>query len=88
MAVERMKLLSVVGKEENINSFIINYLLESGLQPENAIKVFEKGWKLSYFNYDNTARELQKECQELAEKLEIQDKELSGKTILCDVRQN
>ena len=82
MAVERMKLLSVVGKEENINSFIINYLLESGLQPENAIKVFEKGWKLSYFNYDNTARELQKECQELAEKLEIQDKELSGKTIL------
>ena len=71
-----MKLLSVVGKEENINSFIINYLLESGLQPENAIKVFEKGWNLSYFTYDNTARELQKEFQELAKKLNVSDKNI------------
>ena len=71
-----MKLLSVVGKEENINSFIINYLLESGLQPENAIKVFEKGWNLSYFTYDNTARELQKEFQELAKKLNVPDRNI------------
>ena len=71
-----MKLLSVVGKEENINSFIINYLLESGLQPENAIKVFEKGWNLSYFIYDNTARELQKEFQELAKKLNVPDRNI------------
>ena len=71
-----MKLLSVVGKEENINSFIINYLLESGLQPENAIKVFEKGWNLSYFTYDNTARELKKEFQELAKKLNVPDRNI------------
>lgn len=69
MAVEKMRLLSVVGKEENINSFILQYLLDCGLQPENAIKVFEKGWNLSYFSYDNTARELQKECQEFEKQL-------------------
>ena len=71
MAVERMRLLSVVGKEEKINSFILKYLIESGLQPENAIKVFEKGWNLSYFAYDNKARELQKECQEIEKKLDM-----------------
>ena len=76
-----MKLLSVVGKEENINSFIINYLLESGLQPENAIKVFEKGWNLSYFTYDNTARELQKEFQELAKKLNVSDKNIEDRSL-------
>ena len=74
MAVEKMRLLSVVGKEEKINSFILKYLIGSGLQPENAIKIFEKGWNLSYFAYDNTARELQKECQELEKKLETQIK--------------
>ena len=46
MAVEKMRLLSVVGKEEQIDFFILKYLLGSGLQPENAIKVFEKGWNL------------------------------------------
>ena len=71
MAIEKMRLLSVVGKEENINSFILQYLLESGLQPENAIKVFEKGWRLSYFNYDNTPREIQKDCQEIEKQLGI-----------------
>ena len=76
-----MKLLSVVGKEENINSFIINYLLESGLQPENAIKVFEKSWNLSYFTYDNTARELQKEFQELAKKLNVSDKNIEDRSL-------
>ena len=64
MAIEEMKLLSVVGKEKYIDDFIANYLIDSGIQPEDAIRVFNKGWKLSYFNYDNTARGLKKQCDE------------------------
>ena len=45
MAVEKMKLLSITGKEENIDKFISNYLLDSGMQPEDALKVLEKGWR-------------------------------------------
>lgn len=84
MAVERMRLLSVVGKEENINSFIMQYLLKSGMQPENAVKVFEKGWNLSYFTYDNTVRELQKECQELEKQLDMR-KEKRNKIISVEI---
>ena len=41
MSVEKMKLLSITGKEENIDKFIADYLLESGIQTENAVKIFE-----------------------------------------------
>lgn len=71
MSVEKMKLLSITGKEENIDQFISDYLLDSGIQTENAIKVFEKGWKLTNFQYDSTAKELLKECKELLEKYKI-----------------
>lgn len=71
MAIERMKLLSVVGKEENMDSFISEYLLESGLQPEDALKVYEKGWKLSYFDYDTKAKDALKECQNIMDKLNL-----------------
>lgn len=75
MAIEEMKLLSVVGKEKYIDDFIANYLIDSGIQPEDAIRVFNKGWKLSYFNYDNTARGLKKQCDEAMKLLEIEDVE-------------
>lgn len=71
MAIERMKLLSVVGKEENMEKFIGKYLINSGLQPEDALKVYEKGWKLSCFSYDNTARETLKKCTNIMDKLQI-----------------
>lgn len=71
MAIERMKLLSVVGKEENMDSFISEYLLESGLQPEDALKVYEKGWKLSYFDYDTKAKDALKEFQNIMDKLNL-----------------
>ena len=57
-----MKLLSIVGKESNMNNFISTYLLNSGLQPEDALKVFEKGWKLSCFDYDTVSRDAFKKC--------------------------
>ena len=71
MAIEIMKLLSVVGKEENMEKFIASYLLESGMQPEDALKVYEKGWKLSYFDYDNRAKDTLKKCEELMKELNL-----------------
>ncbi len=71
MSVEKMKLLSITGKEENIDGFISDYLLDSGLQTEDAVKVFEKGWKLTNFKYDSTAKELLKECKLILDKYKI-----------------
>lgn len=71
MAVEKMKLLSITGKEENIDKFISDYLLDSGIQTENAVKVFEKGWKLTNFEYDSTAKDILKDCKELLDKYKI-----------------
>ncbi len=71
MSVEKMKLLSITGKEENIDGFISDYLLDSGLQTEDAVKVFEKGWKLTNFKYDSTAKELLKECKTILDKYKI-----------------
>ena len=77
-----MKLLSVVGKEQQIDQFIANYLLESGIQPEDAIKVFDKGWKLSYFNYDNTPRNLQKRCKDAMQLIDVTYEKRNEKVFL------
>lgn len=71
MAVEKMKLLSITGKEENIDGFIAEYLLDSGIQTEDAVKVYEKSWQLSNFSYDSTAKDLLKECKGLLDKYKI-----------------
>ena len=71
MAVEKMKLLSITGKEENIDEFIAEYLLDSGIQTEDAVKVYEKSWKLTNFEYDSTAKDLLKKCKFLLDKYEI-----------------
>lgn len=65
LAVEKMKLLSIVGKEEKMNTFIADYLLDSGLQPENALKVLDKGWKLSSVEIDSQINKQKKQCQML-----------------------
>lgn len=66
-----MKLLSIVGQENKIDRFISKYILTSGMQLEDALKVYEKGWKLSYFNYDSSATETLKICSEIIDKLNI-----------------
>ena len=71
MAIEKMKLLSIVGKEDKMDKFIAMYLLDSGLQPEEAEKVYEKGWKLSSYSYNTKAREMLKECKNLMDKLKM-----------------
>lgn len=71
MAIEKMKLLSIVGKEEKMDKFIAMYLLDSGLQPEEAEKVYEKGWKLSSYSYNTKAREMLKECKNIMDKLKM-----------------
>ena len=71
MSVEKMKLLSITGREENIDMFIEEYLLDSGLQTEDAVKVFEKGWNLTNFRYDSTAAELSKSCKAILDKYKI-----------------
>ena len=82
MSVEKMKLLSITGKEENIDKFIADYLLESGIQTENAVKIFEKGWKLTNFEYDSTAKELLKACKIILDKYKIKYNEEAESDIL------
>lgn len=77
MAIERMKFLSMTGKEENLDFIIANDLIGSGFQPENALKVLEKGWKLTYFSYDSRIKEYIKKAENLLKKLDIHYEEKS-----------
>lgn len=70
MSVERMKLLSITGKSDIMNNFIIEYIINSGLQLEDAIKVYEKSWKLTYFEYNTKPREILKNTEKLRKNLE------------------
>lgn len=88
MSVEKMKLLSITGKEENIDGFIAEYLLDSGLQTEDAVKVFEKGWNLTNFKYDSTAKELLKQCKLILDKYKIKyDKDAESQKIIYSLEE-
>lgn len=71
MAIERMKFLSMTGDENILDFVIANDLIGSGFQPENALKVLEKGWKLTYFTYDTTIKEYIKKVKNLINKLDL-----------------
>lgn len=75
MAIEKMKFLSVIGKEDDIDNFLARYILNSGIHPESPQKVFEKGWKISYFVPDTKPKDLLKRCNHLKEVLQIKDEE-------------
>lgn len=66
-----MRLLSLIGEEQKIDYIIANYLIKSGIQLENAVKVLEKGWKLTYFNYNSDIKELLKRTENILNKLNI-----------------
>lgn len=71
MAIEKMRLLSLIGEEEKLDYIIANYLLKSGIQLENALKILEKGWKLTYFNYNSDIKDLLKRAENTLKKLHI-----------------
>lgn len=71
MAIERMKFLSMMGNENILDFVIANDLIGNGFQPENALKVLEKGWKLTYFTYDTTIKEYIKKAKNLVNKLDL-----------------
>lgn len=72
MAIERMKLLGITGDSKELDKFLGNILFKSDIQLEDAKKIYNKGWKLEYFEYDYKIKENLKKCENLLNKLEIQ----------------
>lgn len=71
MAIEKMKLLSITGPEKDLDRFIVKNLLDSDIQIEDAKKVYNKGWKFEYYEYDYTIKENLKKCKDLIDELNI-----------------
>ena len=65
MAVEKMKLLSITGKDTDLEKFLAKNIINLDIQIEDAKKVYKKGWKLEYFSYDYTVKEYIKKCEEV-----------------------
>ena len=88
MAVERMKLLRLTGNEQDLDYAIANVLLKSGIQLEDALKVWDKGWKLSYFTFNSEIKELQSRINGLIQKLEIpeSDKDFGLEKSIDEIR--
>ena len=89
MAIEKMKFLSMTGKEKDLDFIIANDLIGAGFQPENALKVLEKGWKLTYFSYDSTIKEYIKKAEKLLKDLNIkyEDTPIKLEENLEDIKQ-
>lgn len=71
MAVEQMKLLSITGKDSDLELFLARNLLNCSIQMEDAKKIYNKGWKLNYYEYDYRVKEAIKKCTNLLDKFEI-----------------
>ena len=72
MAVEKMKLLSITGKDTDLEKFLAKNIINLDIQIEDAKKVYKKGWKLEYFSYDYTVKEYIKKCEEVLDELQIE----------------
>lgn len=71
MAIEEMKLLGITGRAEFLNQFVVQALLKCDVQIEDAKKIYDKGWKLKYYDYDYRVKDLLKKCFSLMDKLGI-----------------
>lgn len=71
MSIERVKLLGMKGESKNLDRFLANVLFKSDVQIEDAKKIYNKGWKLEYFEYDYKMKETLKKCETLLDKLAI-----------------
>ena len=72
MAVEKMKLLSITGKDTDLEKFLAKNIINLDIQIEDAKKVYKKGWKLEYFSYDYTVKEYIKKCEKVLDELQIE----------------
>lgn len=72
MAVEKMKLLSITGKDIDLEKFLAKNLLNLDIQIEDAKRVYKKGWKLEYFNYDYTIKEYIKKCEKILDEFQFE----------------
>ena len=61
----------MTGNERELDFIIANDLIGSGFQPENTLKVLEKGWKVTYFSYDSTIKEYIKKAKELLNEMDV-----------------
>ena len=57
MAIEDMKLLGITGDSKELDKFLGNFLFKSDTQIEDAKKIYNKSWKLEYFEYDYRIKE-------------------------------
>ena len=72
MSIEKVKLLGIKGNSRDLDRFLANVLFNSDVQIEDAKKIYNKGWKLEYFEYDYKIKETLKRCENLLNKLKIQ----------------
>ena len=72
MAVEKMKLVSITGKDTDLEKFLAKNIINLDIQIEDAKKVYKKGWKLEYFSYDYTVKEYIKKCEKVLDELQIE----------------
>lgn len=72
MSIEKVKLLGIKGNSCDLDQFLANVLFNSDVQIEDAKKIYNKGWKLEYFEYDYRIKETLKKCENLLNKLGIQ----------------
>lgn len=82
MAIEKMKLMGITGTSQNLDKFLANVLINCDVQIEDAKKIYNKGWKLDYFEYDYTIKDALKKAQNLLNKLQIQYSENIDTVIL------
>lgn len=71
MSIEKVKLLGIKGNSKDLDRFLANVLFNSDIQIEDAKKIYNKGWKLEYFEYDYKIKETLKKCENLLNKLQI-----------------
>ena len=76
MAIERMKLLSISGKEEILDNFLAKDLLTKDIGIEDAKKIYGKSWKFEYCSYDYSVKEYLNKIEKLFMLFEIENNEI------------
>lgn len=71
MAVEKMKLLGINGNTSSLDGVLANILFQSEIQIEDAKKIYNKGWKLEYYEYNYKIKEALKQCETLLNKANV-----------------